>query len=217
MSPEGSLHVPIRRITALAPDPRRPGAVKVQVDGQPFCTVPGDVAAQLGLVVGRTLEGPLEATLQAAADAEAAFRTVLRALEVRSYARADLGRRLVRKGHPREAVDLALEKAAGLGLLDDAAFARGYVETRAARGRGPSRLAADLARMGVARSHVDAALAAQFPPDEDHTALPRALAEKRARQLGALPKPMKKRRLLAYLARRGFAGREISEMVSRLV
>ncbi len=39
----------------------------------------------------------------------------------------------------------------------------------------------------------------------------------RAAQLGALPRPVKRRRVLAYLARRGFAGREISDIVGRVV
>ena len=53
------------------------------------------------------------------------------------------------------AVEAALERATGLGLLDDAAYARNYVQTRAARGRGPSRLIRDLLAMGVQRSLID--------------------------------------------------------------
>jgi regulatory protein len=163
------------------------------------------------------VDAELQERLTAAADAEGAFRTLLRALERRSFARADLGRRLVRKGHPGPAVDAAIERAAGLDLLDDAAFARNYVQTRAARGRGPSRLTRDLLAMGVDRVHIDRALAAEWPEGSDHTGLPLALAAKRAAQLGELPRPVKRRRVLAYLARRGFAGRDISDMVARLV
>jgi regulatory protein len=128
-----------------------------------------------------------------------------------------LGRRLLRKGHPRAAVEAALERAAALGLLDDAAFARNFVQSRAARGRGPSRLIRDLLGMGVERSLIDRALAAEWPEGADRSSLPLALATKRAAQLGALPRQVKRRRLLAYLARRGFSGREVTEMVERVV
>jgi SOS response regulatory protein OraA/RecX len=47
--------------------------------------------------------------------------------------------------------------------------------------------------------------------------MPLALAAKRAAQLGELPRQVKRRRVLAYLARRGFAGRDISELVARVV
>jgi regulatory protein len=204
-------------LTALEPDPRRPGTLRVDVDGVRFGAVPQEMARAAGLAVGRPVDAELHERLTAAADAEGAFRTLLRALERRSFARADLGRRLVRKGHPRHAVDAALERAAGLGLLDDAAFALNYVQTRTARGRGPSRLTRDLMAMGVDRAHIDRALAAEWPEGSDRTGVPLALAAKRAQQLGKLPRPVKRRRVLAYLARRGFAGRDISDMVARVV
>ena len=204
-------------ITALVPEVRRPGTLRVEVDGVRFGAVPEELARAAGLAVGRALEGELLERLTAGADAEAAFRTLLRALERRSFARADLGRRLVRKGHPRPAVEAALERAQTLGLLDDVAFAINYVQTRAARGRGPSRLTRDLTAMGVERGHIDRALAAEWPEGSDRTGVPLALASKRAAQLGHLPRPVKRRRLLAYLARRGFAGHDISEIVARVV
>jgi regulatory protein len=209
--------VTLPAITALAPDPRRPGTLRVEVDGIRFGAVPQELVRAAGLEVGRALDPELQEQLTSAADAEAAFRTLLRALERRSFARADLGRRLIRKGHPRPAVESALERALALGLLDDAAFARNYVETRAARGRGPARLTRDLLAMGVERGHIDGALAATWPEGSDRTGMPLALAAKRAAQLGELPRQVKRRRVLAYLARRGFAGRDITDLVARVV
>jgi regulatory protein len=208
---------PIQRITALDPDPRRPEALRVEVDGMRFGAIPRELAAREALAVGRVLDPDLLERLSTAADMEAAFRTVLRSLEVRAYARSDLARRLLRKGHPRPAVEAAMTRAADLGLLDDAAFARSYVETRATRGRGPSRLVRDLLAMGVERSVIDRALAAQWPEGSDRAAVPLALAQKRAAQLGTLPRNTKRRRLLAFLARRGFTGREVLELVDRVV
>ena len=204
-------------ITAVDPDPRRPGAVRLEIDGARFGAVPREFVGAERLTVGRVVDAELQERLGAAADIEAAFGTVLRCLELRSYARSDLGRRLLRKGHPRQAVEAALERAIGLGLLDDAAYARSYVQTRAARGRGPSRLTRDLLAMGVQRSLIDRALAAEWPEGSDRSSMPQVLATKRAQQLGALPRPTKRRRLLAYLARRGFSGREVTEMVERVL
>ncbi|HEX2249669.1 MAG TPA: regulatory protein RecX [Gemmatimonadales bacterium] len=205
------------KITAIDPDPRRPEAVRVEIDGSRFGSISREIVAREGLVVGQTIPAELQERLSAAADIEAAFRTILRALEVRSYARADLGRRLRRKGHAAAAVEAALARAVELGLLDDSAFARSYVETRAARGRGPSRLTRDLLAMGVERSIIDRALAAQWPEGSDRAAVPLALAKKRVSQLGALPRQTKRRRLVAYLARRGFTGREVMEIVDKVV
>jgi regulatory protein len=204
-------------ITAVDPDPRRPGAVRLEIDGARFGAVPRELVGAEGLTVGRVVDAELQQRLGAAADIEATYRTVLRCLELRSYARSDLGRRLLRKGHPRHAVETALERVTDLGLLDDAAYARGYVQTRAARGRGPSRLTRDLLAMGVQRSLIDRALAAEWPEGSDRSSMPLVLATKRAAQLGALPRQTKRRRVLAYLARRGFSGREASEIVERVL
>jgi regulatory protein len=201
------------RITAVDPDPRRPGAVRLEIDGARFGAVPRELVGAEALAVGRVVDPELQERLGAAADIEAAYRTVLRCLELRSYARSDLGRRLLRKGHPRQAVEAALERVTGLGLLDDAAYARGYVETRAARGRGPSRLMRELLTMGVDRPYIDRALSAQWPEGSDRSSLPLQLATKRVAQLGALPRHAQRRRVLAYLARRGFSGREVTEIV----
>jgi regulatory protein len=205
------------RITALEPDPRRPDSIRVEIDGARFGAIPRELAAAEGLSLSRVVDPGLQERLSAAADAESAYRNVLRALEIRSYARGDLLRRLLRKGHPRPAVEAAIERAANLGLLDDSAFAERYVQTRSARGRGPSRLLRDLLSMGVERNVVNQAIAAEWPEGHDRSAVPLALARKRAAQLGELPRQTKRRRVTAYLARRGFTGREISEMVDRVV
>lgn len=210
LRPEGA-------ISSLEADPRRGASVRIQVAGQPYCTVPADVAAAERLRVGDLIDDARHERLSWAADAEAAFRTALRSLEARSYARGDLARRLVRKGHPRTAVDAAMERAEALGLLDDAAFARTYVETRATRGRGPARLVRDLMVMGVERSLIDGAIAAHWPDGLEEAEVPLALLTRRAAQLADLPPAVRRRRLLAYLARRGYRGRTVSAVVSRAI
>jgi regulatory protein len=204
-------------ITALAPDPRRPGTMRIDLDEARFASVPAEVVVAEGLAVGREVGAALQGRLTAEADVEAAYRTALRALERRPLARADLARRLLRKAHTRVAIESALERLGALGMLDDAAFARNYIETRAARGRGPARLTRDLLAVGVERGIIDRALAANAVETGERPEVPLALATKRAAQLGQLPRTAKRRRLLAYLARRGFTGREVSEMVAKVV
>jgi regulatory protein len=209
--------VTLPAITALEPDPRRPGTLRVEIDGERFGAVPREVAEAAGLAPGRLLEPELREQLIQAADIESAYRTALRSLERRAFARNDLARRLRRKGHPGPAVEAALERATALGLLDDAAFSVNYVQTRTARGRGPTRLVSDLLAMGVERSIIDRAVAGEWKEGADRARVPLALAEARAGQLGNLPRAVKRRRLIAYLARRGFTGREVSEMVGKLL
>ena len=205
------------RITALEPDPAHPGAVRVLVDGRLFCTVHAAVVDSAGLAVGAEWD---EARLQAAgraADEEAAWRTLLKALERRGFSVGEIRRRLRQKGHPPAAVEYAVARAEGLRLLDDAAFARQFVQSRVSRGRGPARLRQDLRRLSVAEPLIDAALREQWPEPEDALGLAASLAARRARQLGSIPGETKRRKLLGYLARRGFSGARVSDLVRRVL
>jgi regulatory protein len=214
-APEGQGRA--RRITALVPEPQGGGSIRIEVDGARFGSLPPEVVQEERLRVGGELDDALFGRLAALAEVEATYRTALRAVERRSFARADLARRLRRKGHAPEAVEPALERLAERGFIDDAAFAANYVETRAARGRGPLRLARELSAMGVERSVIDRALVSHAGGADTAGDVPRALAAKRAAQLGDLPRQVRRRRVLAYLARRGFSGREVTEMVGKLV
>lgn len=225
------------RITGLVPDPRRPGCVRVQIEypaleeagedaaavaslsrggarraGRVLLTVPAEVAQSLALQVDALLSAPAEETLARAADAEAAFRTALGCLERRPFARRDLERRLVLRGHPPEAASAAVGKAAELGLLDDEKFTRHYIETRSARGRGPGRLRRELTGLGVAAALVDRLLAEAIPAEIARDRM-LSLARKRAGQLGGLSPEVRLRRVLAYLARRGFYGPSVRAVV----
>jgi regulatory protein len=114
-------------------------------------------------------------------------------------------------------VEHAIARAEGLKLLDDAAFARQFVYSRASRGRGPARLRQDLRVLSVAEPLIDAALKEQWPEPEAALTLAAALATRRAGQLGAIPREAKRRRLLAYLARRGFSGARVAELVRQVL
>ena len=204
-------------LTGLAPDPRRPDYRLVEVDRGRFASLPAAALAELGLVVGGEIDPPVFARLQALADLEAAHRAALRALARRAHARYDLRRRLLQKQHPPAAVDGALERLAGQGLLDDARFARDYAGAKAPRGRGPARLIRDLLSQGVERKVAEDAVRTALADDgvDPEIAL-RAVAEKRAKQLAGLPAVVRKRRLVAFLARRGFQGPEVREVVASL-
>jgi regulatory protein len=180
-------------------------------------TVAKEDASSLQLTPGASVDEALAQAIECAADAEAAVRTGLRALARRAFARADLARRLVKKGHPAAAVAVALDRLAARGLLDDLAFARSFAETRTARGRGPARIRRDLLAMGVGDAVVRAAVAESWSSDDDVAERALALARSRAPRLAGLPRQAQRRRLLAFLTRRGFtgvaAGRAITQVV----
>lgn len=204
------------RVSGLVPDPRHPGAVRVQVGGRALLTVPATVVAAHAVKVGSELDPVTHAALCRAADTEGSYRAALECLARRPYAARDLTRRLVTRGHPPEAAEQAVERAIAAGLVNDETFARNFVQTRSARGRGPARLRRELSAMGVAPRLVDQVLAEELTDVANQDAV-RRLAARRAAQLRDVPRPDRLRRVVAYLARRGYAGREVREAVRRTI
>ena len=205
-------------LTGLAPDPRQPGYRLVEVDRGRFASLPGGALEPLSLQLGAALAPAVLDRLRELTDVESAERAALRALARRAHARVDLRRRLVKKQHPPAAVDTALERLTVRGLLDDGRYAEQYAALRATRGKGPARLLRDLLAQGVERGTAEHAVQRALEEEGiDPRLEARAVAAKRARQLADLPPAVRQRRLLAFLARRGYSGSEVLETVKEVL
>ena len=97
-------------------------------------------------------------------------------------------------------------------------YFRHFSRVRLARGHGPPRILTDLLSRGVERRLAECAIDEVVEAEEvDPQNAVRALAEKRSAQLGDIPADTKKRRMLAYLARRGFRGYEVTDIVDEVI
>lgn len=205
-------------LTGLAPDPRHPDHRVVEVDRGRLASLPAEELGGLDLEVGAELSAAVLERLQELADIEAAYRAAMRSLALRPRASMDLRRRLLQKPHPPGAVDVAMQRLAAHGLLDDLQFAVHFAATRGARGRGPARLLRDLLAQGVDRRTAEAGIERAFADQGiDPLAAVRRLATRRAGQLEGVPVPARRRRLLAFLARRGYTGSQVIDLVQELV
>jgi regulatory protein len=133
----------------------------------------------------------------------AALEVCLRLLTAAPRTRAQLDEALRRRGVPQGSADAALDRLAAAGLIDDAAFARAWVDTRH-RGRGLARraLAAELRQRGVDAGDVRAAVAGLGP--EQEAAAARRLVETKLAATRNLPLATRMRRLTGLLARKGY-------------
>jgi regulatory protein len=147
-------------------------------------------------------------------DARAARLAAGDLLSRRAWTMAELTRRLVRRGAPPAVAAEVVDDLAGRGYVDDAAFARHFVESRVARGYGATRLAADLRARGVAPALITAALAEVDAGAQLERA--RALARRRLSALTSGPPDRTAGRLRDYLLRRGFAGSVALRVVREL-
>ena len=134
-----------------------------------------------------------------------------RFLETRSRSVAEVRRRLTTAGYRSDLIDGAITRLSELGMLDDEAFARLWVESRdRARPRGERALRDELRLKGIDRSIVDLVLDERRATDVDAAMAPdrtaaERLLEKNARTLRRIADPRQRRqRAYALLARNGF-------------
>jgi regulatory protein len=140
-----------------------------------------------------------------------------RFLEARSRSVAEVRRRLTGAGYRADLVEGAIARMLELGMLDDEAFARTWVESRdRARPRGERAIRVELGLKGVDRSVIDMVLADRreaaaggtdadaAPRSADRVAAERLIA-RHARALARVVDPRQRRqRAYALLARNGF-------------
>jgi regulatory protein len=197
-------------ITAITPIPRHPGRFEVLVEGKRFATLSLDAIERLGLVVGGTISGAEDRIAQEAA-ALKVYDRALNMLAFRARSSAELARALVRKGEPKELADRAVARLHEQGLLNDAAFAQSYTRAKVLGAQqSRRRVQQDLARKGVARSVTDEAIATVFEEEGvDQREVVEQAARKKLRSLLRLDPAVRRRRLYAFLARRGYDGDDI--------
>ncbi|MGA8208552.1 MAG: regulatory protein RecX [Nocardioidaceae bacterium] len=154
------------------------------------------------------------------ADPEAVARAILLdQLTGRARSRSELADKLARKGVPADLGERLLDRFEEVGLVDDAAFARSWVQSRQS-GKGLARraLSLELRRKGVADEVARSALDEVDADDEIETA--RALVRRRLRATAGLTRDVAVRRLTGMLARKGYpAGvcfRVVREELDRL-
>jgi regulatory protein len=143
--------------------------------------------------------------LQPEADHEAVARKILLdQLTGQARSRSELAGKLAKKQVPPEVADRLLDRFEEVGLINDAAFARDWVQSRQA-GKGLARraLTAELRRKGVPQEAITEAVETVDPEDEVEAA--RQLVRRKLPSLERFDKVVKVRRLTGMLARKGYS------------
>ena len=162
-------------------------------------------------------------------DPAVVLEAAARFLEPRARSVAEVRRRLTSAGYRSELVEGAIARMLELGMLDDEAFARAWIESRdRARPRGERAMRQELGLKGVDRVTIDLVLGerreavAGSPAEDGETVSPDQAAAERliarnARTLARVADPRQRRqRAYALLARNGFDPEVCRAVSSRL-
>ena len=145
------------------------------------------------------------AAAEVEADPEAVARKILLdTLTGQARSRQELADKLAKRGVPDELATQLLDRFTEVGLIDDAAYARQWVESRhRSRGLAPRALAQELRRKGI--DDEDTRTALEQIDEADQRAAARALVDKKLRSMRGLDRQVATRRLAGMLARKGYA------------
>lgn len=169
----------------------------------------GDVSAGVDAWTQRAPAPPDPVADGPEADPEAVARKILLdQLTGQARSRKELSDRLASRNVPDEVATRLLDRFEEVGLVDDTAFARSWVQSRRSVGSGGGKglarraLAQELRRKGIADEVAREALDEVDPADEEAAA--RALVRKKLRSLARVDDTTATRRLVGMLARKGY-------------
>ena len=190
------------RVTALRPTKRDPDRIAVDLNGSFAFALPATLVADERIDVGEMLDGDRVSSLLAADEASRATEAALVFLGYRPRSEKEVRDRLRRGGYEQDAIEHAIARLHEWRYLDDADFARRWVENRTAhRPRGRRLLQQELRHKGIdgeiARDAIDDA-------ELDEPGAAEALARRRLPSYAGDEPAAIRRRLGAYLARRGY-------------
>ena len=206
-------------ITALAVRTGRSDRTIVHLDGTPALELATTVAQLADLRVGRFLSPEALAQLEHEDQPYRARSRALNLLTARDRSSREVGSRLTRLGFASDVVAGTIEWLAERGYVDDERFVERYAAEKLRAGWALRRVRTELARQGLERELVDQVLEATAEDDEAAAVRDHALLDTlRRRFAGQLATDQKaaERRMIGFLARRGYDWETIDRMTRRL-
>lgn len=149
---------------------------------------------------------------------QSTYDRALHLLGFRARSVSELRRKLLGNGEDATQVEEVIARLRDQKLLDDTDFARQFARTKLlAAGSSRRRIVLELTRKGVARDIADEAVdGLQESEGIDPSVVIHRVAAKKWKSLTKLDDFTRKRRLYAFLARRGFDPDEIRSAIAAL-
>lgn len=189
-------------ITKIVHQQKNPERVSIYIDGEFAFGLPATEVVGRGLKRGQLLTLEDAVILAAVDEGSRATDAAVHFIAYRPRSEREVRDRLRKREYSDEAIEIAIEKVQYWGYLDDAEFARLWVDNRVQhRPRGERLLAQELRQKGIDRDVISTVLE-ETELNEYDAAL--ELARKRAPRLANLDEQTRERRLSQYLARRGY-------------
>lgn len=183
-------------VTAIKRQVKRAGRVSVFIDGTYSFGLSDSALLESKLSVGQELSDREVKALKGAADNDKLYGNAMRYAAMRARSRWEIEQYLARKKCPPPLAVTILSKLSEIGLIDDDAFAKAWVQNRKLLKPTSRRtILQELRAKRVSQAAIERVLADEI--DDDSIALKQLIAKKRAHYPD-------RQKFMQFLARRGF-------------
>ena len=206
---------PNSAITAIADDPASQQRQLVHLDDRQAISVFRKTLKELGLAAGQIWDRRDLARQCREAEYKHSLEAALTLLSHRARSHADLGRRLKRKGYSTSAIGAVVKKLSDLRLLDDEQFAENLMDSLQRRESLGQRAIFDRMRREGLPQTVVARVIEERTDEDREAARALELARKRLSRMTNVDPMKARRRVYAFLIRRGFATRHAAAAIQQ--
>lgn len=187
--------------------------VRVYVDDEFLAEVSPRLIEELDLIVGQRLLPEVQAKIRKTAGSLAARQVAVKALGRRARTRLDLQQILERKDFGETAITEALDWLTEHGYINDEHYAHERLAALQRRGLGSQGILYTLRREGISEE-LAAEVVGQQADTLQETERACELARQQISRWAAVPWLKQRRRLYAFLVRRGFGEESIREALA---
>ena len=205
-----------KQISEIQIDEKMPSRRVLFLNGARFDSVDAGLISKFGLWVGLEIEVDVLRKLIQADEITRAKNDATMCLKDERLSKEQLIDVLKRKGFGDEAIEAVLTELEQHGRIRDEKFAHAWVKRRQrSKPRSRKMMRRELRNKGIDQTTVDSALEAIDDTQEDQLAL--QAAQKQAKRYKSLEMHVAKRRLYAFLLRRGFGYETIQKTVESVL
>ncbi len=199
------------KITAIKGQTKNLNRVNIFLDGEYAFSLAKIVAAWLA--VGQTLDQQKIAQLQEEDTDEKAFQRALHFISYRPRSEKEVQKKLSSVGFEAAVIEKTIQKLIRGNLLGDETFSHMWVENRVLSSpRSRRALGYELRKKGIDDQVIENAIS----KIEDEGSLALRAAQKYSRRLASLSFIEFKKKMMGFLARRGFMYGDILEVISKV-
>ena len=193
-------------ITDISKQVKNPGRINLYLDGEFYCGLDEFTAAAHRLRIDGEVDAEELARIVFDEECNSAFEKAMRFINVRMRSESEIRRILTEKRYSDIVIDTTVEKLASYRYIDDAEFARLYIEAHRKKW-GVKKLKYALIPFGIDSEILESLFLDM--PDQDEEAYKLAI-----KYIGS--KELDMRKVYAHLLQKGFDGDTIGRVITRI-